>query len=146
MATKTRWNLIFEPFSTVSTPFLYHPRSRPAVPLPRTVRPPVASYPTFLDSPEWRCYKSLMTPKVSGLNDIITMVCLDFPFAKNGSSRGIVLRPRRAGFQLDRAYSVLCALRIICDVARNLPASRPHDHPAIRPSTHPRAASPADNR
>ncbi|KAI0726274.1 hypothetical protein C8Q72DRAFT_532851 [Fomitopsis betulina] len=59
--------------STVSTPFLYHPRSRPAVPLPRTVRPPVASYPTFLDSPEWRCYKSLLTPKVSGLNDIITM-------------------------------------------------------------------------
>ncbi|KZT64274.1 hypothetical protein DAEQUDRAFT_43057 [Daedalea quercina L-15889] len=58
---------------TVWTPFIYYPRSRPAVPLPRIVRQLTGGYPTFLDTTDWRCYKALMTTKVSGLNDIVTM-------------------------------------------------------------------------
>ncbi|KAH9841351.1 uncharacterized protein C8Q71DRAFT_325791 [Rhodofomes roseus] len=58
--------------STVCTPFVYYPRSRPAVPLPRAARQLSGGYPTFLDSPEWRCYRSIMAPKVAGLNDILT--------------------------------------------------------------------------
>jgi len=58
--------------STVCTPFIYYPRSRPAIPLPRAARQLAGGYPSFLDTPDWRCYKSVMAPKVPGLNDIMT--------------------------------------------------------------------------
>ncbi|KZT12213.1 uncharacterized protein LAESUDRAFT_670568 [Laetiporus sulphureus 93-53] len=55
--------------STVSTPFVYYPRSRPAVPLP----PPILRSPGphgMLSAADWRRYETVMTAKVAGVKDI----------------------------------------------------------------------------
>ncbi|PCH40301.1 hypothetical protein WOLCODRAFT_67744 [Wolfiporia cocos MD-104 SS10] len=57
--------------SIISTPLLYYPRSRPAVPLP----PPLLhniQLATLLETPEWRCYDSAITAKLPGGKDIIS--------------------------------------------------------------------------
>ncbi|EKM51698.1 uncharacterized protein PHACADRAFT_261993 [Phanerochaete carnosa HHB-10118-sp] len=57
--------------SSVSTDFIYFPRSRPAVPLP----PPmmlVHSNPGVLESSEWRCFESRIPARTVGVTDIIT--------------------------------------------------------------------------
>ncbi|KAI0917450.1 hypothetical protein AcW1_007354 [Taiwanofungus camphoratus] len=57
--------------STVSTPFIYYPRSRPAVPLPSPMRY-VPEFAMLLESADWRCYESTMIAKTSGGKDIIS--------------------------------------------------------------------------
>ncbi|KAI0365704.1 hypothetical protein BV20DRAFT_1038757 [Pilatotrama ljubarskyi] len=53
--------------STVSTPFIYYPRSRPALPLPESM-----SLDTLfsIDSPDWRCWESSMKARLKGGKDI----------------------------------------------------------------------------
>ncbi|KAF5382443.1 hypothetical protein D9615_002714 [Tricholomella constricta] len=46
--------------TTVVTPFIYHPRTRPAVPLPP---PLVPSRRGFIESPDWSCYHSELRAK-----------------------------------------------------------------------------------
>lgn len=59
--------------SGVSTPFIYYPRSRPAVPLPpRMVLS--SSAPGVVESPEWRCFESRIPARTVGVTDIITKV------------------------------------------------------------------------
>ncbi|KAJ3005395.1 hypothetical protein NUW54_g4356 [Trametes sanguinea] len=55
--------------STISTPFIYYPRSRPASPLPEPMR---QSYDTFkfVQTPEWRCWESTMKAKSKSAKDI----------------------------------------------------------------------------
>jgi len=54
--------------TTVSTPFIYYPRTRPAVPIPTPLRRFEGG---FIESPEWRVYKSVLKahPK-AGAQDI----------------------------------------------------------------------------
>lgn len=56
---------------SVSTSFVYYPRSRPAV----TVPPPMiltAHSPGVLDSPEWRCFEGTIPARAAGVTDITT--------------------------------------------------------------------------
>ncbi|OSD07311.1 hypothetical protein PYCCODRAFT_1359167 [Trametes coccinea BRFM310] len=55
--------------ATISTPFVYYPRSRPASPLPEPMR---QSYDTFkfVQTPEWRCWESTMKAKSKSAKDI----------------------------------------------------------------------------
>ncbi|CDO77139.1 hypothetical protein BN946_scf184657.g14 [Trametes cinnabarina] len=55
--------------STISTPFVYHPRSRPASPLPEPMR---QSYDTFkfVESPQWHCWEATMRAKSASAKDI----------------------------------------------------------------------------
>jgi len=43
--------------TTVSTPFIYYPRTRPAVPIPASLR---RSDGGFIEQPEWRVYRSVL--------------------------------------------------------------------------------------
>lgn len=52
---------------TVSTPFIFRPRTRPSVPLPS---PLTSEYGGFRTTPEWRMYESFMRVKSSGGQDI----------------------------------------------------------------------------
>jgi len=59
--------------STVSTPFIYYPRSRPAVPLPAMFvmrHAPGSASP--LDVPDWECFTSVMAAKTYSGKDIIS--------------------------------------------------------------------------
>ncbi|KAI0354874.1 hypothetical protein OH77DRAFT_367419 [Trametes cingulata] len=53
--------------STVSTPFIYYPRSRPALPLPESMS--LDSF-YFIDSPDWRCWETSMKARTKGGKDI----------------------------------------------------------------------------
>ncbi|KAJ7283964.1 hypothetical protein C8J57DRAFT_1171957 [Mycena rebaudengoi] len=53
--------------TTVSTPFVYFPRTRPAVPIPS---PLSCSDRGFLARPDWRLYESTIKAKKSGAQDI----------------------------------------------------------------------------
>ncbi|EIW59119.1 uncharacterized protein TRAVEDRAFT_71303 [Trametes versicolor FP-101664 SS1] len=55
--------------SSISTPFIYHPRSRPALPLPE---PMYQSHDMsgLAESPDWRCWESTMKARTSGGKDI----------------------------------------------------------------------------
>ncbi|KAI0755064.1 hypothetical protein C8Q80DRAFT_1117566 [Daedaleopsis nitida] len=54
---------------TVSTPFVYYPRSRPAAPLPSPMR---QSFDTFkyIESPDWQVWESNMVARLPGAKDI----------------------------------------------------------------------------
>ncbi|KAH8085416.1 hypothetical protein BXZ70DRAFT_1002312 [Cristinia sonorae] len=56
--------------NTVSTPFIYYPRSRPAVPVPSPMLSQPLS-PGFADSTEWKCFESVMSAKNRRNNDIL---------------------------------------------------------------------------
>ncbi|KAJ7368594.1 hypothetical protein DFH08DRAFT_831772 [Mycena albidolilacea] len=54
--------------TTVSTPFIYYPRTRPAVPIPAPLRRFEGG---FIESPEWRVYKSILKANAkAGAQDI----------------------------------------------------------------------------
>ncbi|KAH9891554.1 hypothetical protein C8Q73DRAFT_746655 [Cubamyces lactineus] len=54
---------------TVSTPFLYHPRTRPAVPLPPAMRQSLDTF-KFVETPDWRSWEATMKARSSGGRDI----------------------------------------------------------------------------
>ncbi|KAI0337486.1 hypothetical protein BDW22DRAFT_1363973 [Trametopsis cervina] len=56
--------------NTISTEFVYYPRSRPAVPLPSAM----LSHPKtgWVESPEWRGFESVIPAHVPGVQDIAT--------------------------------------------------------------------------
>jgi hypothetical protein len=68
MTLDTRFILIFY-FSVVTTPFIYLPRSRPA-----SCLPPPPHVLGFMDSPEWRPFRSTIKAKSTGAQDIIATV------------------------------------------------------------------------
>ncbi|RDX42625.1 hypothetical protein OH76DRAFT_1458709 [Lentinus brumalis] len=53
----------------VSTPLIYYPRSRPAVPLPSPMRQSFDTF-RFIETPEWRSWESTMKARISGAKDI----------------------------------------------------------------------------
>jgi len=55
--------------NVVSTPFIYFPRSRPAVPLPSPLTT-VRRSPGVTETPDWRCFESTMTAKTRRNQDI----------------------------------------------------------------------------
>ncbi|RPD62307.1 hypothetical protein L227DRAFT_544763 [Lentinus tigrinus ALCF2SS1-6] len=59
----------------VSTPFLYYPRSRPAVPLPSPMRQSFDTF-KFIETPEWRGWESTMKARISGAKDISCLLYL----------------------------------------------------------------------
>lgn len=59
--------------STVSTPFMYYPRSRPAMPLPvMFVTRHALGSASPSNVPDWECFKSVMVAKTHGGKDIIS--------------------------------------------------------------------------
>ncbi|KAG6828053.1 hypothetical protein H0H92_009514 [Tricholoma furcatifolium] len=52
---------------TISTPFKYRPRSRPATPLPS---PLIASRHGFIESPEWTCHQCEIRPKTREIQPV----------------------------------------------------------------------------
>ncbi|KAI0712058.1 hypothetical protein C8Q76DRAFT_476567 [Earliella scabrosa] len=60
---------------TVSTPFNYHPRSRPAVPLPAPMRQSFDTF-KFIETPEWQCWESSMKARLPGAKDIMCQLYL----------------------------------------------------------------------
>ncbi|GBE85295.1 hypothetical protein BKA93DRAFT_789659 [Sparassis latifolia] len=57
--------------STISTPFVYYPRSRPAVPLPTMfVMRQNPGDTSLVQVTEWQCYESVLTSKTQGGKDI----------------------------------------------------------------------------
>jgi len=55
--------------TTVVTPFIYHPRTRPAAPLPP---PLIPSRRGFIEAPNWACYTSEISAKGKDARPIIT--------------------------------------------------------------------------
>ncbi|KAI0670876.1 hypothetical protein C8Q78DRAFT_1069600 [Trametes maxima] len=55
--------------STISTPFVYHPRSRPAVPLPPPMRQSLDTF-KFVETTDWRCWETDMRARKSSAKDI----------------------------------------------------------------------------
>ncbi|OBZ71501.1 hypothetical protein A0H81_08642 [Grifola frondosa] len=55
--------------SSVSTPFIYYPRSRPATPIPRPLSP-IHGTSHFLATPDWKCYECRMKAQIMGGKDI----------------------------------------------------------------------------
>ncbi|KAF9464105.1 hypothetical protein BDZ94DRAFT_1162704 [Collybia nuda] len=55
--------------STVTTPFIYYPRTRPAVPIPS---PLVPTWRGFVETPEWKLYESEIHARKRGLQNIAT--------------------------------------------------------------------------
>jgi len=53
--------------TTVATPFIYHPRTRPAAPLPP---PLIPSRRGFIEAPNWSCHKSEIRARANGQNII----------------------------------------------------------------------------
>ncbi|KAH9847954.1 hypothetical protein C2E23DRAFT_846414 [Lenzites betulinus] len=60
---------------TLSTPFVYHPRSRPAVPLPEPMYQS-QEMEGFVKSPDWRCWDTTMVARTSGGKDIHCQIYL----------------------------------------------------------------------
>ena len=64
--------------NAVTTNFVYFPRSRPSVALPpamvTTPKPP-----GVVESAEWRCFKSTIPTRSSGVNSIVSSVRLLHP-------------------------------------------------------------------
>ncbi|KAI0784813.1 hypothetical protein C8Q75DRAFT_370739 [Abortiporus biennis] len=57
--------------NSVTTSFTYYPRSRPAVPIPSPMII-TSSLPGVIDSPEWKCFESIMPSKQRGGQDILS--------------------------------------------------------------------------
>ncbi|KAJ3854025.1 hypothetical protein EV368DRAFT_37689 [Lentinula lateritia] len=55
--------------TVLSTPFIYHPRTRPMVPLPAPLQ---LTQNYFNGTPDWQLYESVMTSRRSSLQDIST--------------------------------------------------------------------------
>ncbi|KAI8994206.1 hypothetical protein BD414DRAFT_513794 [Trametes punicea] len=55
--------------STVSTPFIYYPRSRPAIPLPEPMRQSLDTF-KFVETPEWQRWEATMNARMSTAKDI----------------------------------------------------------------------------
>ncbi|CAL1712360.1 unnamed protein product [Somion occarium] len=56
--------------NTVSTPFVYYPRSRPALGLPGPMTITTV-YPGVLESADWTCFDTVMAAKSRGVKDIV---------------------------------------------------------------------------
>ncbi|KAI1793364.1 hypothetical protein LXA43DRAFT_239772 [Ganoderma leucocontextum] len=54
----------------VSTPFIYHPRSRPSVPLPAPMRQSSDTF-KFIPNPEWYRHESVMRARQAGGKDVV---------------------------------------------------------------------------
>ncbi|KAM5531316.1 hypothetical protein V8D89_015031 [Ganoderma adspersum] len=54
----------------VSTPFIYHPRSRPSVPLPASMRQSSDTF-KFIPNPEWACHESVIRTRQAGGKDVV---------------------------------------------------------------------------
>ncbi|GLB38635.1 hypothetical protein LshimejAT787_0505000 [Lyophyllum shimeji] len=59
--------------TTVATPFIYHPRTRPATPLPP---PLIPSRHGFIEAPNWTCHTSEIRAKGKGGQNVITKLYL----------------------------------------------------------------------
>ncbi|KAJ6532956.1 hypothetical protein B0H19DRAFT_965393 [Mycena capillaripes] len=90
--------------TTVSTPFIYYPRTRPSDPLPSPLPPPEAG--RFIERPDWRVYHSdIKVNAESGIQDIA--VKFYFPVSRIFcASQGI---PFHLTFESD-AHSVAAFL------------------------------------
>ncbi|KAI0769031.1 hypothetical protein BD413DRAFT_87163 [Trametes elegans] len=64
--------------ATVSTPFIYRPRSRPAIPLPSPMRQSFDTF-KFIESPEWRRWDTTMRARIHGGSDISCQIYLPAP-------------------------------------------------------------------
>jgi len=64
----------------VSTPLVYYPRTRPAIPPPIPLRQSTSSL-GFVESPEWKVFEGRITCKVRGGQDIISKVLVPLPFS-----------------------------------------------------------------
>ncbi|KAI0770205.1 hypothetical protein C8Q74DRAFT_881395 [Fomes fomentarius] len=79
-ATKTKnkapaLNLLRLGGGTVSTRFIYYPRSRPAVPLPPPMRQSFDTF-KFIETPDWQCWESTMKARLPGGKDILCQLYL----------------------------------------------------------------------
>ncbi|PFH53372.1 hypothetical protein AMATHDRAFT_55290 [Amanita thiersii Skay4041] len=59
--------------TTITTPFIYYPRTRPAAPIPVPLIPTTEG---FVEAPEWRVCESAVVPKVAGVQEIRTRLYL----------------------------------------------------------------------
>lgn len=67
--------LISEFLSTVSTPFVYRPRSYPAVPIP--ISPPAeVMHPSTFQSDDWAIHRTNIKSKTQRGGDISVAVCI----------------------------------------------------------------------
>lgn len=69
-ANKSKALLPIKNINSVSTPFTYYPRSRPAVHLPAPLIV-TNSLPGVIETPEWKCFETTMKAKTRGLKDIL---------------------------------------------------------------------------
>ena len=109
---------------SVSTPFIYYPRSRPAVPLPAPMRQSFDTF-KFIESDDWRCYEATMKARLSGGKDILCRVSFFSRSASTYSDDRIVLHPCFTSVQHLTAYPLPCLLQLFCILARVISPIRP---------------------
>ncbi|KAF9806952.1 hypothetical protein IEO21_08442 [Rhodonia placenta] len=71
LISRTKSSSLLRPGNNiVSTPFVYYPRSRPAVPLPPRMQHDSSS-PTPMETSDWRCFESLMSARTPNSRGVL---------------------------------------------------------------------------